>query len=263
MKGELEMKMFENLNLDISKFFYVDSLNWLYAERVPESENNIVFVTEGVLHMEINGNRYSARQNEFLFMPHGSISRGYRASDMPTSFYHIIFSSDMSLEIPEYFALKDTNRIRAMYSLITDLSTISNYDQSAKNKLLSVLLFEITYQLSAKPSLDTDKRSTVELMKKYIRNSIHRNITLRDVANHFGFSTAHANRLFSNAEHITVKTYITKLKIQLIEEYLMSTNISTDSIAKKLGFTDAHTLNKYYRYHTGKTIKEFHSRFID
>ena len=100
-------------------------------------------------------------------------------------------------------------------------------------------------------------------MKKYIKDTLHRNLTVEDVAHHFGFSAKHANRLFYSVEHTTVKAYFNTHKIKRIEEYLMSTNLSVGELAEKFGFPNVEALHKYFKYHTGKSIKEFRSKFIN
>ena len=148
--------------------------------------------------------------------------------------------------------------------MITDISKNNNYSKAAKNALLYSLLYEVYYQqLRTKSPEPPNDVSIVDKMKKYINDTLHRSITLKDVAYHFGFSVVHTQRLFSSETHTTVRAYINELKIKRIEEHLMSTNISLTDLAKKFGFSSVDALNKYFKYHTGKTIKEFRSKFID
>ena len=258
------MRRFETCKLNIANFFYVNSSSWQYAKRRPESLHNIVFVTEGTLYMELEGKRYAIKKNEFLFMPHGSNSRGYRASDEPTCFYHIIFSSETVPDFETYFSIANTENIRTLYALLTDVSRNRDYSREAKDGILRLLLYEIAYQHS-RNDIQTESTAVtiVAQMKRYIQNSLHRNLTVEDVANHFGFSAKHASRLFYSGEHTTIKTYHSMFRIKAIEEHLRSTNIPIVDLAKKMGFANADALHRYYKYHTGRTIKEFHSKFID
>jgi AraC-like DNA-binding protein len=258
------MEGIEKCNLRVANFFYVDSPSWQYAERRRGSPYNMIFVTEGVLYMELEDTRYTVKKNEFLFMPQGSISRGYRGSEKPTCFYHVIFSADVPPNFLSHFTVANTANIRVLYALLTDVSKNVGYSQEIKNALLSSLLYEISYQHSREGyTVPKEDITIVEKIKVYIDNSIHRRITLNDVAHHFGFSVQHTQRLFLAREHITVKAYINELRIKRIEECLMSTNASTSVIAKKFGFPNPNALNKYYKYHTGRTIKEYHSKFND
>ena len=258
------MKKFDSCEFVVANFFYVNSPSWQYAKRRPESLHNIIFVTEGTLYMELEDKRYVINKNEFLFMPHGSKSRGYRASDKPTAFYHIIFSSDAALDFEPHFSINNTENIRTLYALLNDISKIKDYSQDAKNAILRSLLYEISYQQFHKDTqISPDTVPIVELMKKYIKDNLHRSLTVEDIGHHFGFSGKHANRMFYSVEHTTVKAYFNTQKIKRIEEYLMSTNLSIGELAKKLGFPNTDALHKYYKYHTDRTIKEFRSKFIN
>ena len=263
-RKEESMKKFDTCEILVSNFFYVNSPSWQYAKRNPGSKNNIIFVTEGVLYMELEDTRYAIKKNEFLFMPYGSKSRGYRASDKPTSFYHIIFSSEEPLEFEPYFSISDTKNIHTLYALLTEISKFKDYSSDVKNALLRALLHEMSYQMKHKDSqIPPNDVSLVELIKKYIRDTLHRSVTVEDVAHHFGFSAKHVSRLFSAEEHVTVKAYINTLKVKGIEEYLLSTNLSISALAERFGFSNADALNRYYKYHTGKTIKEFRSKLLN
>lgn len=93
--------------------------------------------------------------------------------------------------------------------------------------------------------------SIVAKMKKYISQSTNRNLTVNDVAYHFGFSKVHTQSLFASEEHTTIKAYISEIRIKCIKECLMSTNISLSGLAEEFGFSNAGALKKYFKYHTG------------
>ena len=129
------------------------------------------------------------------------------------------------------------------------------------NALLHTLLYEVTYQME-----NTDFNSNFSLstkIKRYLQINIHRNMSVTDVANHFGFSNDYVNRIFTRDEHISIKSYINQLKTERIEEYLSSTNTPFSMIAHKLGFSSIYSLSRFYKYHTGRTLTEYHSRFIN
>lgn len=66
--------------------------------------------------------RHAVSKNEFLFMPAKCDSRGYRGSDTLTKFYHVVFSSEQPIELPNHFSVKDTSDIRAIYTMLTSIT---------------------------------------------------------------------------------------------------------------------------------------------
>ena len=123
------------------------------------------------------------------------------------------------------------------------------------------LFYEIQYQ--ACHTAVYPQKSLSDNIKKYIISTVFRNITVHDIAVHFGLSDDYVTQLFYKYEHITPKAYINQLKIKKIEEYLISTNTSLQAIAKKLSFPNVSALSKFYKYHTGRTITQYRTKFIN
>jgi len=262
-EGEFYMKKNEACHFQGAEFFYVDSPSWQYSRRWGIPSSCLIFVIYGNLYMELEGVRYTVTDQEFLFMPGGSKSRGYRASDKPTAFYNVLFMTEESPEFPAHFTVGDTTDIRAMLTLISSISRNKEYDTDIKNSLLKALLYEVYYQYTHGDTNQASEASpVVDRMKNYIKNSLYRNLTRQDVANHFGFSVVHTQRLFAREMHMSLKAYINEMRIKRIEEHLMARNISLRSLAEKFDFPSVDALNKYFKYHTGKTIKEFQSKFL-
>ncbi len=247
-----------------TNYFYVDSPSWQYTRRVKTSYHCLILVVEGTLYMEIDGMRYSASKNEFLFMRDVNISRGYCGSNKPTAFWQVIFRAEKVPKFPTRFKVDQSSDISALYGLLNSMSRNKDYDQKAKNAFLYVLLYQVYYQLTRESAEQLPQSiSIADKMKKYINNSLGRSLTVQDVAYHFGFSVGHTQRLFLKEFHITIKTYINEMKIKEIKTHLTSTNISLTALAEKLDFPNTSALHKYFKYHTGQTINEFREKFID
>ena len=257
------MEKIEKCNFRGAEFFYVDSPSWQFIRRFNNPSSSLIFVVQGNVYMEIGGVRYAARDNEFLYMPGGIDSRGYRASDKPTGFYHVCFATEDALDLPNHFSINNTSDIHSLLTAINSISKNKEYEKKFKDSLFHSLIYEIYYQYSYGNKNDfSDVLPVVDRMKRYIRDSAHRNLTRQDVAHHFGFSVAHTQRLFASETHIPLKTYINNERIKQMKEMLMARNISTKSLADQFGFDNVDALNKYFKYHTGKTIKEFQSKFL-
>ena len=173
-----------------------------------------------------------------------------------------MFESDERIEFPAHFEVTNTDIIRDIYSLLVKRSYLTNYPKQGVNTIMYCLFHEISYQLNYINCTDTDSQVTLpERIKEYVINTLFRNISVHDVAAHFGLCDDYINRVFYKYEHITLKAYINKLRIKRLEEYLISTNTSLEVIARTLGFQNKSTLSKFYKYHTGRTITEFRSKF--
>ena len=63
------MEKIMEYNLKGVNFFCVNSPSWQYVKRINSSSHCLIFVIEGTLYMELEGERYAISKNEFLFMP--------------------------------------------------------------------------------------------------------------------------------------------------------------------------------------------------
>ncbi len=255
------MNIIYETKIDFANFFFNTNTMWMHAPRYSDAANNLIFVTDGCLKIEINGNKHTISANEFMFLPQGVPSQGYAPSNTNTGFYYVTFYSDKPFSFPTEFTLPDTFSIRQMYIQLVKKCVLPNYPKDGLNALLHALLHEVLYQMA-----NSELNSQISLsgkIRRYLQLSIGRNISITDVANHFGFSTDYVNRVFSRDEHISIKSYINRLKVQRIEEYLSSTNTPFAIIAQQLGFSSVYALSRFYKYHTGQTLTDYHSKFIN
>ena len=253
--SKIESCVFLNAN-----FFYVTNNTWKHAYRATSSPNNLIFVTEGTLYIEVLNERYEVNKNEFLYLPLGFESIGFRPINTDTGFYCVMFTGEES-RLPTHFSVSDTSTIRDLYSTLIQKNALADYPKQGINRIMHCLFYEIQYQASH--TAVYPQKSLSDNIKKYIISTVFRNITVHDIAVHFGLSDDYVTQLFYKYEHITPKAYINQLKIKKIEEYLISTNTSLQVIAKKLSFPNVSALSKFYKYHTGRTITQYRTKFIN
>jgi len=249
----------EACSVRTANFLYITDSMWKHAPRVEDSPNNLIFVTEGVLFIEMQGIRYTVKPGECLFLPQGVLSRGYRPSAVSTGFFFVRFNADKIGAAPVHFPVPDPAPVRELFAQLVKASYHSAYPRAGLDALLHALFYTLQFQHSGLARKPDD--SLAERIKEYVVDSCFRNLTVRDVAVHFGLCPDHVNRVFSAAEHITLKAYINQLKISRIEEYLISTNTPIKEIAEKMHFSTLSAMSKFYKYHTGRTPEEYRKQF--
>ena len=83
------------------------------------------------------------------------------------------------------------------------------------------------------------------------------------------YEIAFIESALDDPEHISLEGFHERLSgksvniIKEIEKLLISTNTSLPTIAKKLAFPNSQSLSRFYKYHTGKAIREYRSNFIN
>ena len=58
-----------------AQYLYVTNPVWSHAPRTRYSPHNLIFVTEGILYIEQDGNRYEVREGQCIFLKKGSPAR--------------------------------------------------------------------------------------------------------------------------------------------------------------------------------------------
>lgn len=255
------MQAIRSCSLVQANYLYITNPIWKHAPRNANSRHNLIFVTEGVLYIEMQGVRYTVRPGEFLFLPHGALSNGYRPSGVPTGFFFAVFNASPVPELPTHFTLNTPMPVRTLYAQLIRAAHFPDYSPEGMNAHLHALLHEVVYQL--KHADQQPENTLAAKIKYYIDSTVFRNLTVQDVAAHFGLCADYINRVFSQAEHMTVKTYITQRRLGYLEEYLSSVSTPIKTIAEKLHFSSPSALSKFYKYHTGRTPEQYRDALID
>lgn len=87
-------------------------------------------------------------------------------------------------------------------------------------------------------------------------------ITAEQASVAMGCSVAHLNRTVKKYSNKCLSTIISKKMISKIEMLIKYSNYSTKEIALTLGFGSSELLRKFFKYHTGMTLKDYKSRLI-
>ncbi len=97
---------------------------------------------------------------------------------------------------------------------------------------------------------------------RYINKNVSDNEKLRlsALANTFNISQSYFSEYFKKQSGVSLKTYILKSKLRIVETKVLHTDLSLKEIAYQLGFTDSSHLAKSFKNAYGMTVKEFKER---
>ena len=97
--------------------------------------------------------------------------------------------------------------------------------------------------------------------KKFIERNYAKDISVGDVADYVGLSTAYFSRLFHKATHQTVVDYITDVRITKTEKLLKESNYKIVEICEMVGFRSNTYFNTLFKRKTGMTPMEYRNFF--
>lgn len=121
-----------------------------------------------------------------------------------------------------------------------------------------VLTTYIQNTISAIEQLRTNKsQKLVDKAKTYIQNNYFHDISLDSIAYEIGLSSCYLSTLFKNIEKISLKDYITDIRINASKEYLKDVNMKIYEVAANVGYTDSRYFSQLFRKKTGYTPGQY------
>ncbi|MEO0338638.1 MAG: helix-turn-helix domain-containing protein, partial [Bacteroidota bacterium] len=113
----------------------------------------------------------------------------------------------------------------------------------------------LAYEIAA----NTDRDDRVTNLLAYINENIHEPQLLKveQLAKTFLISPTYLSEFFRKKVKISLREYIIKTKLKLVEIRLLNSNYNLSEIANELSFTDVSHLSKTFKKHTGMSIRDF------
>lgn len=102
--------------------------------------------------------------------------------------------------------------------------------------------------------VEAPKAYSEEYVKKavaFIKNNVHKKVTVYDIAENIGIDRSYLSRLFRKYQNISPQQYIINVKMNAAAQYLKNTDISIAEAANSVGYYDYHVFNKIFKNHFG------------
>lgn len=157
----------------------------------------------------------------------------------------------------------DRNYLENLINMI--LQESRNYGEDSVNLITSLMtsILEILIRNIKKstyfelPKNNSDDRITN--MLTYINTNINKSELLKveNLANVFMMSPTYVSEYFKKQVNISLREYIIKAKLKLVEIRLLNSDYTLTQIADDLGFTDVSHLSKTFKRYTGSSIRDF------
>jgi AraC-like DNA-binding protein len=93
----------------------------------------------------------------------------------------------------------------------------------------------------------------VDLVKKYVKNNLHQDISLNVAADVVHMSPYYLSKIFKEETNVNYIDFITVCKIDKSKELLLTTNLSIEEITSRVGYNHVTYFTRKFRELTGKT----------
>ncbi|WP_111707596.1 AraC family transcriptional regulator [Lutibacter citreus] len=157
----------------------------------------------------------------------------------------------------------DRNHLESLIGMI--LQESRNYGEESINLVTSLMtsILEVLIRNIKKSSyFELSKNNADDRITKmltYINENIDKTELLKveNLADVFMMSPTYVSEYFKKQVHMSLREYIIKAKLKLVEIRLLNSDFTLTQIADELGFTDVSHLSKTFKRYAGKSIREF------
>ncbi len=221
----------------------------------------IIYVLSGILNLKLNEKDFTIKKDESIFIPCGIVHGG-----MPVDckYICIVFSPSIihscqksrqimktQLNYPTVF-----NKNLLMKGIIKDMTKKeTGYELSVIGKLNLLIYNLIKSNNENKMPLNVDFEKIKPAMS-YIQENYYKEITLKDVAKAASMSVNYFCKFFKSTTGETSVSYITRYRIEMACEFLLSGMSVTDT-AYACGFNDTSYFINIFKKQIGITPKKY------
>lgn len=161
----------------------------------------------------------------------------------------------------------DRQHIYALIDLI--LKENSNYQSSSPalikslmTSILEILLRNIKQSSAYEVADSAERDDRVTKLLTYINENINEPQLLKveQLAKTFYISPTYLSEFFRKKVRMSLREYIIKAKLKLVEIRLLNSDYTLTEIADELSFTDVSHLSKTFKRYTGMSIRDFKKR---
>lgn len=120
---------------------------------------------------------------------------------------------------------------------------------------------ELFHRISlALQASEPDQNDPVEAVCSYIQNHFAQEISLNQLADITHFSPGYISRLFHRRMGVTLRNYISQIRVENASQMLQLSRKGVADIALDCGFRNLSHFYRVFKQHTGITPKEMRNR---
>jgi len=192
------------------------------------------------------------QKNSLILVP--KRSRFSCSTDENTTLLQIIFDYTEPLPFPvgKKLILNASYEIQEYLNKLYRIGLFQDTLTGLPESLLLLVIHEIHTMLHA----DLSNRKLFEETYEWIEQHAKQNISASDAADAMNKSVAHLNRVVRQHSQQSLSELIASRRIFEIKHLCSSKSITISEMADALDFASPELLRKYYRYHTGTSLKQ-------
>lgn len=223
----------------------------------PRGAGEFIFLycTDGEGRIEMNGEVYVLRANNFFIIPKNTAHRYYSSEKAPWSIYWLHFSGTNSRMVYERFLIEGEHQVQAIpfegYRIKSFDQIFTTLDRSFSSRDMEIMNFRVLHFITSfiyykeiNPmvySVDMVSNSIA-----YMKMNLDKKKSVKDLADQQNLSVSHYLRSFKAKTGQPPTTYFNQLKVQQSCQYLYFTDKNIKEICTLLGIDDQYYFSRLF-----------------
>ena len=237
-----------------------------FKKQTQDKHYLLVYVAKGEGWYRIKGETFPVEENDFFVLPHDVAAKLGSSSNNPWSIFWAYFSGSQAPAIVTHLMGKNNlaprkakalvGRIAQFNDILHHLELLENIENLvyANSRFYSFLCsFRLTVLSSKKHATKDGVIQSIE----YMRENIHANVSLKDLARVAGLSVSHYCAQFKKKTMQTPLNLYTMMKVQRACQMLQEKDQTIKSVAYTLGFFDQYHFSKVFKQIMGTSPRDF------
>ncbi|MFT3739656.1 MAG: AraC family transcriptional regulator [Breznakibacter sp.] len=236
------------------------------------AEYIFIYCEAGSGWLRHNEEKYELKKDQAFIFPAQEAHAYGSSATSPWSIYWFHFKGEhvgMFSSIigrPINFPESDQSRYGDRFVLFEEM--YQNLEKGYSPENLEYVSFCLMFFLASVKYIDqyreVNKIKETDAVQKailFMKDNLEEKITLKDIADHVGYSGSRFGTLFKEKTSYPPMDYLNQLKIQRACSYLQFSDLKFKEIAFRLGYYDAFHFSKVFKLEMEITPKEYRKRY--
>lgn len=115
----------------------------------------------------------------------------------------------------------------------------------------------LLYQKEIRERKIKPEPESIRIMKQYMKENFHENLTLDMIADAAFLSASYASRLFKKEQDVSIMEFLLQIRMTEARRLLKETDLSIEVISERTGYSDPGYFTKVFRKSEGKTPSQY------
>lgn len=223
----------------------------------PRGAGEFIFLycTDGEGRIEMNGEVYVLKANNFFIIPKNIAHRYYSLEKSPWSIYWLHFSGTNSRMIYERFLIEGQHQVQAIpfegYRIKSFDQIFTTLDRSFSSRDMEIMNFRVLHFITSfiYYSEINSMVYSVDMVSNsiaYMKMNLDKKKSVKDLADQQNLSVSHYLRSFKAKTGQPPTAYFNQLKVQQSCQYLYFTDKNIKEICTLLGIDDQYYFSRLF-----------------